>query len=508
MTKGSKYYDSAAAIQVIGSALAQPSFLDQDGEYFFNEEDFINDFHKVMFGAIFNSYSMGTSRFNAKVIEDYLQNKEKSLAIYKANNGAAWIDKVLSEVDIINFDYYYNRLKKMTLLRNYDKIGVKLDWLYDTDNIIDLEKKEKQNKYLDSLSLEEVADLIDDRILDVRETYVDNSSHQAIKIGDTARETLEQLKETPAWGAPMFDPITSTVFMGARRGKFYIRSAATGVGKSRSMMADACYLACREIYDGQEGKWVSTGCYESTLFISVELDVEELQTLALAFIAQIPEDRILSNQMSNSEKERLEKAIQILEESNLFIEWLPDYGIKDVENSIKRNIRKNKVKYVFFDYICTSVKILNEIAQQSRGMKIREDNVLYLLSSKLKDIASIYDVCIISATQLNGSFKTEKIADQNMLSGAKAIANRVDVGAIMLDLTPDDLEQIMPVIEAYGLPIPNVKMSVYKNRRGKYNRVLLWMCADKSTCRYKTVFVTNYSNEIIDNVPATRIELN
>lgn len=80
-----------------------------------------------------------------------------------------------------------------------------------------------------------------------------------------------------------------------------------------------------------------------------------------------------------------------------------------------------------------------------------------------------------------------------MLSGAKSIANRIDFGSIMLDCTPEDIEDIQPIIQNYNLPTPNVKCSIYKNRRGKTNRVLLWMIADKGTCRYKTCFVTDYN---------------
>ena len=95
-------------------------------------------------------------------------------------------------------------------------------------------------------------------------------------------------------------------------------------------------------------------------------------------------------------------------------------------------------------------------------------------------------------------FKHEQILDQTVLSGAKSIANRVDVGAVMVDATEEDLEPIKELIPYYGTP--NMKMSVYKNRRGEYNRVFLWMRADKSTCRYKTLFVTDYNYNIIDGI--------
>lgn len=131
-------------------------------------------------------------------------------------------------------------------------------------------------------------------------------------------------------------------------------------------------------------------------------------------------------------------------------------------------------------------------------MRIREDQILFLLSSKLKDIATRFNVFIFSSTQLSNGYQNERILDQGMLAGAKAIANRVDVGAIMTDATPKDLEDLKPMLEKYpDLGYPNFKMSIYKNRRGKYNRIILWMYADKGTCRYTTLFTTDYNYDLM-----------
>ena len=69
------------------------------------------------------------------------------------------------------------------------------------------------------------------------------------------------------------------------------------------------------------------------------------------------------------------------------------------------------------------MKILEEISQRSGGVKLREDNILFLLSVKLKDICTEFGVFILSSTQLNGDWKTSDIPDQNLLRGAKSIAD-------------------------------------------------------------------------------------
>ena len=118
----------------------------------------------------------------------------------------------------------------MTLLRAYDDIGLNLSWIYDPDNIFDQELKEKQDKYLDSISIEDIAEAIEIRITRVREMTLDNDSDESCQIGDDMEALLDELETTPAIGYPLYDKVFDKIAMGARRGKFYLRSAATGVG--------------------------------------------------------------------------------------------------------------------------------------------------------------------------------------------------------------------------------------------------------------------------------------
>lgn len=139
----SKYVDVAAIVQVIGNIYQTPALLDNDN-YTFIEEDFTEEFHKVLFGSIYNLHALGAKEINLNAIEDYLNQRPKSLGIYKANKGPEYLIKISKETQLATFDYYYQRMKKMTLLRMYDNIGMNLSWLYDVDNIFDVKKKQAQ----------------------------------------------------------------------------------------------------------------------------------------------------------------------------------------------------------------------------------------------------------------------------------------------------------------------------------------------------------------------------
>ena len=800
-----KYYDANAAIQVIGCILEKPSLLDDDSNHFYTEDDFVTSFHRIMFGSIYNLYKMGTQNITTLEIEDYLKNRPEAKATYKAGGGAKWLAEAANNADILNFDYYYNRLKKMTLLRGYESIGFDMSFFYNPDELFDNQKKARQEDCLDSMSLDEISDLVEGKFDKVKMKYVDNSLGESTNVGEGIDTLLEELKQAPELGSPLYGKYINTVTRGARLGKLYVRSAATGVGKSvpnnviiptpqgdkkvgdikpgdylfdafgkptkvlaiypqgkkevwevtfkdgrkarcckdhlwsyctggqqleskknrcfltstleeisrkelykegqgyqilvpmqkavqyperqylidpyilglllgdgsskcqnnhkslmfsssdkfipseyllgsieqrfellnglldidgsvdkekgrilyytvspklkdnvvelarslgfktsvvedshkntnlcykieisgtpedkiklfklqrkkdlilewfnkgerkeynlfnpivkienlkyseemtcflvdneehlflmndyivthntRSMIADACYIACNKIY--KDGKWQDNGLRQPALYISTELDLQEVQTMALAFLSEVNEEHILKSEYDFGEEERVLEAARILKESPLYIEVIPDFSLTDITNTIKRNIRVNSTQYCFFDYIHSSMKILEEISQRSGGVPLREDNILFLLSVHLKDICTEFGVFILTSTQLNGSWKNEPVPDQNMLRGAKSIADKCDWGSIMLDVTSEDLEALQTLIKNNGLPKPNIKMSIYKNRRGSYNKCFLWIRADKGTCRFDPLFCTDYDYNIIP-IADTKIDV-
>ena len=243
-----KYVDTSAIIQVIGCIYNNVNLLD-DEKYFFHEEDFTEEFHKILFGSIYNLHALGAKEININTIEDYLKDRPQKLATYKTNKGAEYLQKISKNTQLSTFDYYYQRMKKMTLLRMYNKAGMDLSWLYDINNILDIKKKQAQEEWLDNTSLDRIAEIIDKKITEIRIKYVDDSNADMIQAGDSINELIESLQKHPEIGYPMFGPFVNTVTRGARLKKFYLRSAATGTGKTRSMIADACSIACDKIYD-------------------------------------------------------------------------------------------------------------------------------------------------------------------------------------------------------------------------------------------------------------------
>ena len=492
----SKYVDITSIMQVIGSVYKEPQILDATDKYIITEEDFPDEFHKIAFGAIFKIHELGSDKITLENILDFLSTRPKSEGIFKQQKGEEWLAKVVESCNPQSFDYYYNRLKKFSLLRAYDNCGIDIREIYDPDNFLDTKKKQLQEELLDNATLEEIADKVDAKIDAIRLQYVDDAWEQSSQAADGIYDLIEKFKEHPEVGIPLYGPLINTVTRGARLKKFYLRSAATGVGKTRSMIADACYIACNKIYDENFG-WITCGKGQPTLFITTEQELEEVQTMMLAFISNVNEEHILNGEYEGDEEQRVLEAAKVLGEAPLFVEELPDFSLKDIESRILKNLRDHDVKYIFHDYVHTSLKILEEITKRSGGIKIREDNVLFMISTRLKDICNQYGVFIMSATQLNGNYVDSETPDQNLLRGAKSIADKIDYGAILLGVKDDDIKSLEPILSSGIFDKPTIKMSIYKNRRGRYKGVYLWCRADLGTCRIKPMFCTDYGYEMI-----------
>ena len=510
----SKYIDTPSIVQVIGCVFKTPQLLDYSDKYTLTEEDFPDQFHKIVFGTIFKLHELGSEKIGINNILDYLSSRPKSEAIFIKQKGEEWLLKAAENAEISAFDYYYNRVKKMTLLRAFDSYGIDVTDIYDPDNIIDIKKKQLQEDQLDNSSLEEIVQKVQNKIDQIMATYVDDEWGEAIQAGDGIESLIIDLEQSPEVGVPLYGPLINTVTRGARLKKFYLRSAPTGVGKSRTMIADACYIACNRIYDDVFG-WIKNGTCEPTLYITTEQEKGEVQTMMLAFLSNVNEEHILNGKYEGDERERVFEAAKILHNSPLYIEILPDFSLQDVENKIKKNIRDHDVKYVFHDYIHTSLKILEEISRRSGGVKLREDSILFMLSIRLKDICNKYGIFIMSATQLNEGWSKKEIGlrDQNCLRGSKAIADKIDIGLIGVRLGEEEYKQIDAIWTELKKQNPgkytndpNIVIDVYKNRRGELNCVKIFRYFDYGTCHCEDLFVTDPSYKAVNEIGELKFE--
>jgi replicative DNA helicase len=489
--------NKSSIVQVLGAIIKKPELL-HDSSYLLKKTDFPEKFHKIVFSSMNNLVKDGIIDIDEYTVDGYLKQYPEQYAIFEKNNGVTLIQNYAEIASVANFQYHYNNVKKYSLLRDLQANGIDISEFYDLDEVETITCT-KMMERLNECTLQDILNHYNKKIIEVQEDYLEAQGIHGQHAGKNLKNLKESLKLTPEIGSPLFSKMLNAITRGARLKKLYMRSAPQGLGKTRLSIADACNLAINEIYDIENKKWIANGESEATLFITTELDMEEIGTMLMAFVSGVKEEHILDGRYHDGEEERVDKAIEIIENSLLYLEHVPNFDITDIENSIKKYALTKNIKYVFFDYVHTTMKLLSQLANQSKGMRLREDNVLLMFIDKLKTLCNELGIFIFTASQVNGEWKTTKDPDQNLLRGAKAMADKLDVGIIALLPSKADMEGIKPIIAHNGIKrVPNMCYHVYKNRRGKIVRVIIWVYVDLSTCRTYDCFLTDKEYRPLD----------
>lgn len=488
---------------MIGCLLQNPDLLD---EYCLTPEDFNGeDFHQIVFSSIYNLHNQGVKIIDCFALDSFISGYEKQYRIFTANNGLDYINDAVSMCEPENFVYNYNRIKKFSLLRYYDSQGYNIKPIYDPTIIDPLQQEHEQQKF-DKYTVEEIIDNVEIKLVDKpKERFNTVSEEKGQLAGTGLLDLIDSFRKHPEIGFPLQSKFMNALVRGARRKTFYLRSGGTGSGKSRLSFADTCMSSIPWLYNLETNKWEYTGFSEPSLIITTELSLSEVQTIITAFISGVNEDHIIYNEYADGEYDRVLQAIEYIQSSPLYIEYLPDFDIDDIVNTVKRYYRERNISNVNFDYLHISIRLLAQISGMSKGMRIREDQVLFMLSDALKGLATKYAIHVDSATQLNGNYKDAQEKDQNILRGSKAIADRIDVGYILLPPSKTELESVKPILSKGFYAKPNMIYHLYKCRRGKITRVKVWLHVNLGNCRIKDLFVTNFDNELIP-VDALTIE--
>lgn len=476
--------------------MQNPLLLAQIDKYRLTVNDFDSKFTKIIYSSLYNMYADGARIITPLDIDNYLNSYKDLKLTFENNNGIQYIQDCEEIAELTNFDYYYQRVKKFSALRALEKDGFDISNFYCSD-ILNKNYGSIQERF-DTMSVADIFSEIKRKLFSLEENYVTSSTSGSSRASDRMKELKEQYKLVPEIGRPLQGEIFNTVVRGARKGKYYLRSAGSGTGKSRLMVGDACNLAIPIYYDIKNQKWVDKGYSEKCLIITTELDKDEIQTLIMSYVSGINEDIILNGNYTLAEEERVDKAIEIITQysDNLQLEKMPDPNITQIEAVVRKQCLVNGIQNVFYDYIFSSPSLLNEFG----ALKIREDVALTLLSTALKDLATELNIFMMSSTQLSGNFKESRgIKDQSFLRNSKAIADKCDIGAICSWVGQEEGQIIQSLANKIGCKMPNYVTDIYKARRSRYKNVKIWSYVDLGTCHSEDLFITDgYYNPITD----------
>lgn len=407
-------------LQLFGCLMKNPLLLGEVNSYSLTPDDFSKPFEKQIFGAIYNLFTNGAERVTVVDIDNYLKSHEVVYANFNKENGITYLQDAEDMSVLENFNYYYSTLKKHNAIKDLKKMGFDTSQIYPEDLLSEDAEEKLQN--FERMNVQMIFDSVREDVAKVESKYNTGTNTRTCLASEGIEELLESYKIAPAVGANLQGSYFNTVVGGARKGKFYIKSAGTGVGKTRGMVGDACYIAFPVRYSNVARKWEKIGSCEKVLYVGTEQTIAEIQTMILAYLSGINEDLIIKNMCSDSQRVILNQAVQVLKqyEENFTIVQLPDPTIQSVKGNIRKNCLLKEIDNVFYDYIFSSPGLLGEF----RDLRIREDVMLGMLSTALKDIAVEMEVFLMSATQVNGDLDQKKgIRDQTCIRGRRKLCH-------------------------------------------------------------------------------------
>ena len=482
--------DKNSILQVFGSLMKHPQYLSESDKYSLTPDDFQLRFDKYVFIAIDSLYRGGAQRIQPIDVENYLQSDGAAAVLFKQNNGIEYLQDADYLCEEKNFPFYYNRLKKVNLLNSLQKQGIDTSEFYIED--LTNPKALDVNREFEDLTIDDILDAVKRKVLGIEHNFIQNDVTQTASAYTDIQDIIDNAASYSDVGVPVQGEILNEVLSGARKGALIIRSAGSGTGKTRQAVGDACLIAYPMRYESQIGEWVQRGSGKKVLFIATEQTMQEIQKMILAYLTGFNESKFRYGNFSKEEERIIKQALWVMKEyeDNFYIVQMPSPRIDLVKNLVREQVLLHDIEYVFYDYIFICPSLLTEF----HGVALRNDEILLMFSTALKELAVELDVCMFTSTQVNANADSNvNIRNESSIAGSRAIINKADIGMVMARPTKEEID----FFSGGGQAVPNVVTDIYKVRSGEWSQVRIWSYVDLGNLRKEDLYMTDNRMEII-----------
>lgn len=486
-------YDESSALFVLGSLCNDTSLLDE--KHPLSKRDFqYKEFDKIIFIVIKTYKERGAKELNSEDFVEFLKGYPAQNRIFEDNDGVNFIDTIKGMKKENSYDVYYEIVRKFSLLSLYKEKKFDITRFYDEAK--DSSKAlEDFNKY----SAQEIIDYFEGQIAEIKREFHIRNNLEEYKAGSDFEETKRRFKEEPLLGASFQSEYMNSIFRGMYG--FLLRGSKSGGGKTVTTIGDICKVTCKEYYDFEEKKFVKNKSrVGASLFINTEMDLRtELDPMIISWISGVSRSHIADGYYENDEEERVDYAIKVLLDSDLYIVDDPEFTTKSLVEVISDYALNKKVKNVCFDYVQNNGFVAKEISSETKVPQ-REDMVLLTLTDRLKQVQRKYGIGLITSCQTNGNEDNYTCPNESCLAGGKSQIRKTDGTYILLEPTSKELEQTKPICDKvlrgrFGIQEPNRVVHIIKGRASKYPKnIKIFQYVDLGTCRTYDLFCTDKNN--------------
>lgn len=426
-----------------------------------------------------------------------------------------WVEDFLKEYpELINADSHSKFIPRDYLEDSVENRFALLQGLMDTDGSVD--KKGRTAFYTVSAQLrdnvEELARSLGYKTTIIIDTHKEKTTTFIISIQGEPQEKAKlfrlprKAERITEWAnngkrkeGNQFVPLVKieslgyeeemTCFLVDNEEHLFLTESFIPTHNTRLSVADASKLAFPFCYDENKGKWVKNGSCEPVLFIMTEQKPEQIIRMILAYLSGVEESKFRFNNMTEDERKRLMVARRIIQHyKTLKLMRIPNPTIAQLKMSVREEVILSQRRYVFFDYIFISPGLLDEF----RGHNLRNDELLLLCATALKDLAIEQNVSIFTSTQVNAKADDNtEIRNESSLAGGRSTINKADNGIIGARPTKDEIDILTRDGILKGGLIPNLVFDVFKVRSGRWTQIRIWSYFNTGTLRLTDLFITD-----------------
>ena len=486
------------------ACLIQDSTLCLNDKYKLDKNEFaVNKFHQILYVSIYNLACNGYHTISIMDLNEFLKAYNAQYEVYLDNNGDSYIETIVELTDLDNFEGYYKEFRKLACLTSYKQNGFDITKFWN-EEVTDEKNLENLNQY----TIEDIINYFEGLQVDIRRSFYPNLVKEEYQAGSDFMETKERFKEEPLVGNSFQSEYLNGIFRGMYG--FLIRVAKSGGGKSILSMGDLCKTTVTEYYDFTVGDFVKNKSRKGAgLFINTELDLRnELDPIIIAWISGVPRNHIIDGKYEDGEEDRVNRAAEILIESELYIVDDPQFTTRSLLTTIKDYALNKNIKTICFDYISDNGFVAKEISSETKVPQ-RQDMVLLTLTDRLKQVQRECGVSLISSVQTNGQEDNMEYPTEAVLAGGKSQVRKTDGTMCMLPPSKKELNQLENAIiqwnkkhnkVAFGQQIkPNNVIHIIKGRGSKYPKnIKVFQYMDLGTGRTTDMFCTDKFNNLIN----------
>lgn len=338
----------------------------------------------------------------------------------------------------------------------------------------------------DARSLQDILQISKNK-LEIRKQKFQEFNSSDIK--NNAKQLIELFDGLPSG----FDEIDAAT-LGWQEGDLIILAARPSMGKT----AFALTLARNLAVEFKKG----------VVFFSLEMGQEQLATRLLTIETEISGENFRLGKFSSEEWEKVDKALNVLSESPIYIDDTPAISVYELNSKCKRLIKEHQDETGKSNIRCIIIDYLQLMTTGDDKNKSNREQEISTISRTLKAIAKNLNVPVIALSQLNRSVETRTGRDSK--NKEPQLSDLRESGAIEQDA---DLVAFVHRPEYYGIKSIQMKnrdegeidvdttdlsqIIIAKHRNGETGK--FWLKFNKSTTKFANIEIGDPRDVLLRN---------